>query len=54
MIGLSANGQWRFKKCKKCNIVWNRDFVACLNLLKMWGFALPLNDLMRELTRKRN
>ena len=51
---LTPNGQWRFKKCKKCNIVWNRDFVACLNLLKMWGFALPLNDLMRELTRKRN
>jgi len=38
---LAPNGQWREKVCKKCNIVWNRDVVACLNLLKMWGVSVP-------------
>ena len=38
---LAPNGQWREKVCKKCNIVWNRDIVACLNLLKMWGAPFP-------------
>ncbi|WP_456327857.1 RNA-guided endonuclease InsQ/TnpB family protein [Archaeoglobus sp.] len=45
---LSPNGQWREKKCVKCGVIWNRDFVACLNLLKMWGTRvtperLPMN-----------
>ena len=45
---LAPNGQWREKVCKKCDIVWNRDLVACLNLLKMWGVCvtpecLPMN-----------
>jgi len=45
---LAPNGQWREKKCTKCGITWNRDFVACLNLLKMWGVCatpecLPMN-----------
>ena len=38
---LAPNGQWREKVCKKCGIVWNRDVVACLNLLKMWGVPFP-------------
>ncbi len=33
---LSSNGTWRIKICEKCGVVWNRDFVACLNLLRMW------------------
>ncbi|WP_457549044.1 zinc ribbon domain-containing protein [Archaeoglobus sp.] len=36
---LAPNGQWRDKVCKRCNIVWNRDLVAYLNLLKMWGVS---------------
>ena len=45
---LAPNGQWREKKCIKCKITWNRDVVACLNLLKMWGACatpkcLPMN-----------
>ncbi len=38
---LAPNGQWREKVCKKCGIVWNRDVVACLNMLKMWGVSFP-------------
>lgn len=38
---LALNGQWREKKCLKCDIIWNRDVVACLNLLKMWGVPFP-------------
>jgi len=38
---LAPNGQWREKKCLKCSTVWDRDIVACLNMLKMWGFCSP-------------
>jgi putative transposase len=47
---LAPNGQWREKKCVNCDIVWNRDVVACLNLLKtkdvpvcVAGECLPMN-----------
>ncbi len=38
---LAPNGQWREKVCRNCGMVWNRDVVACLNLLKMWGAPFP-------------
>jgi len=38
---LASNRQWREKKCLKCSTVWDRDIVACLNMLKMWGFCSP-------------
>ncbi len=38
---LAPNGQWSEKLCRKCEIIWNRDVVACLNLLKMWGVPFP-------------
>lgn len=32
---------WRYKKCDRCNIHWNRDVNAALNIQSVW---LHMND----------
>ncbi len=46
MMGVSLNG--RYLKCPKCGIIWERDFVATLNLAKqkMGGVGVPLDSPM--------
>jgi len=49
---LTPNEQWREKVCKKCEIVWNRDIVGCLNLLKMWRVCVTTECLGMNLTQE--
>ncbi|MEM2275171.1 MAG: zinc ribbon domain-containing protein [Thermofilum sp.] len=43
---------WRYYRCTECNVVWNRDYGACFNLVLMFLERLGRADQLRAWLRE--